>query len=287
MGKLALAAKITHVPSLYLSELDGPHKGCRQPAIAGHHEIGRRCRELGVDTIVVFDVHWLVNSEYHVNCGPRFHGVYTSNELPHFISNLPYDYPGNPALGHLIADVANEMGVKSRAHSNTTLEIEYGTLVPMRYMNADQHFKVISVSGWCMWHDLRESGRFGLAVRRAIEERYDGTVAIFASGSLSHRFAQNGSAPEFMHKVFDPFLEATDHAVVEMWKLGRWAEFCAMLPMYNEKCFGEGGMHDTAMLLGALGWDRYDAGVEIVTPYFGSSGTGQINAIFPVTPLRK
>jgi 3,4-dihydroxyphenylacetate 2,3-dioxygenase len=256
MGKLALAAKITHVPSLYLSELDGPHKGCRQAAIDGHHEIGRRCRALGVDTIVVFDVHWLVNSEYHINCGPKFEGVYTSNELPHFISNMPYAYPGNPQLGHLIADVANEMGVKSRAHSDTTLEIEYGTLVPMRYMNADQHFKVVSVAGWCVWHDLAESGRFGLAVRRAIEERYDGTVAIFASGSLSHRFAQNGTAPEFMHKVWDPFLEQADRAVVEMWQRGQWKEFCAMLPMYNEKCFGEGGMHDTAMLLGALGWDR-------------------------------
>jgi 3,4-dihydroxyphenylacetate 2,3-dioxygenase len=44
-------------------------------------------------------------------------------------------------------------------------------------------------------------------------------------------------------------------------------------------------MHDTAMLLGLLGWDRYEAPAEIVTPYFGSSGTGQINAIFPVTPL--
>jgi 3,4-dihydroxyphenylacetate 2,3-dioxygenase len=284
MGKLALAAKITHVPSLYLSELDGPHKGCRQAAIDGHREIGRRCRELGVDTIVVFDVHWLVNSEYHINCGPKFAGVYTSNELPHFISNMPYEYPGNPLLGHLIADVANEMGVKSRAHSATTLEIEYGTLVPMRYMNPDQHFKVISVAGWCMWHDLRESGRFGAAVRKAIEdERYDGTAAIFASGSLSHRFAQNGTAPEFMHKVFDPFLEQADHAVVGLWKAGRWKEFCDMLPMYSEKCFGEGGMHDTAMLLGALGWDRYDAGVDIVTPYFGSSGTGQINALFPVT----
>jgi 3,4-dihydroxyphenylacetate 2,3-dioxygenase len=43
-------------------------------------------------------------------------------------------------------------------------------------------------------------------------------------------------------------------------------------------------MHDTAMLLGALGWSGYDAPVEIVTPYFGASGTGQINAIFPVTP---
>jgi 3,4-dihydroxyphenylacetate 2,3-dioxygenase len=284
MGKLALAAKITHVPSLYLSELDGPHKGCRQAAIDGHHEIGRRCRALGVDTIVVFDVHWLVNSEYHINCAPLFEGVYTSNELPHFISNMPYAYPGNPQLGHLIADVANQMGVKSRAHSQTTLEIEYGTLVPMRYMNADQHFKVISIAGWCMWHDLHESARFGAAVRKAIEDpRYDGTAAIFASGSLSHRFAQNGSAPQFMHKVFDPFLEQADHAVVEMWKAGQWQAFCAMLPMYNEKCFGEGGMHDTAMLLGALGWDRYDAGVEIVTPYFGSSGTGQINALFPVT----
>jgi 3,4-dihydroxyphenylacetate 2,3-dioxygenase len=24
--------------------------------------------------------------------------------------------------------------------------------------------------------------------------------------------------------------------------------------------------------------------VEVITPYFGASGTGQINAVFPVTP---
>lgn len=285
MGKLALAAKITHVPSMYLSELDGPHKGCRQAAIDGHKEIGRRCRELGVDTIVVFDVHWLVNSEYHINCAEHFEGVYTSNELPHFIKNLPYAYPGNPQLGHLMAAVANEMGVTTRAHSETTLELEYGTLVPMRYMNFDQHFKVVCVSGWCMWHNLDESARFGAAVRKAIEERYGGTVAVFASGSLSHHFAPNGRASEFMHKVFDEFLEQTDRNVVEMWKRGDWKAFLRMLPMYSEKCWGEGGMHDTAMLLGLLGGERYDQGVEIITPYFGSSGTGQINALFPVTLL--
>ncbi|WP_343676134.1 3,4-dihydroxyphenylacetate 2,3-dioxygenase [Paraburkholderia heleia] len=285
MGRLALAAKVTHVPSLYLSELDGPHKGCRQAAIDGHREIGRRCRELGVDTIVVFDVHWLVNSEYHINCAPRFEGVYTSNELPHFIRNMPYAYPGNPQLGNLIADVANAMDVKTRAHSETTLDLEYGTLVPMRYMNGDEHFRTVSVAGWCMWHDLATSARFGLAVRRAIEERYEGTVAILASGSLSHHFANNGTAEAFMHKVWDPFLEATDRNVVAMWERGDWKTFCGMLPMYNEKCWGEGGMHDTAMLLGALGWDRYDGRAEVVTPYFGSSGTGQINAVLPVTPL--
>lgn len=110
MGKLALAAKITHVPSMYLSELDGPHKGCRDSAIAGHREIGRRCRDLGIDTIVVFDTHWLVNSGYHVNCAARFEGVYTSNELPHFIKNLPYAYDGNPALGQLLASTATAAG---------------------------------------------------------------------------------------------------------------------------------------------------------------------------------
>jgi len=37
-------------------------------------------------------------------------------------------------------------------------------------------------------------------------------------------------------------------------------------------------------LLGALGWSAYDGAAEIVTPYFGASGTGQLNAVFPVTP---
>jgi 3,4-dihydroxyphenylacetate 2,3-dioxygenase len=43
-------------------------------------------------------------------------------------------------------------------------------------------------------------------------------------------------------------------------------------------------MHDTAMLLGALGWSAYEGQADIITPYFGASGTGQINVILPVTP---
>ncbi|CAM3762993.1 3,4-dihydroxyphenylacetate 2,3-dioxygenase OS=Castellaniella defragrans (strain DSM / CCUG 39792/ 65Phen) OX=1437824 GN=BN940_16371 PE=4 SV=1 [Castellaniella denitrificans] len=282
MGKLALTAKITHVPSMYLSELDGPHKGCRQAAIDGHKEIGRRCRELGVDTIVVFDTHWLVNSGYHINCAPHFKGVYTSNELPHFIKDMPYEYDGNPALGKLLADASTAAGVRTRAHEIASLELEYGTLVPMRYMNADRRFKVVSVAALCTVHNMEDSARIGAAMRRAVEEQYDGTVAFLASGSLSHRFAQNGVAEDYLFKIWSPFLETMDHAVIDMWKRGDWATFCEMLPEYNAKCHGEGNMHDTAMLLGALGWDQYRGQAEVVTPYFGSSGTGQINAVLPV-----
>ena len=282
MGQLVLAAKITHVPSMYLSEQDGPHHGCRQPAIDGHREIARRCRELGVDTIVVFDTHWLVNSGYHINCAPSWEGVYTSNELPHFIKNLPFAYAGNPELGQLIAQAATAAGVLTRAHDATSLSLEYGTLVPMRYMNDDQRFKVVSISALCTVHNLIDSVELGRAVRRAIEDQYDGTVAVLASGSLSHRFAQNGRADEFLHKVWDPFLETVDHHVVDLWQKGDWKTFCGMLPEYAVKCHGEGSMHDTAMLLGVLGWDQYQGQAEVVTPYIGSSGTGQINAIFPV-----
>ena len=284
MGQLALAAKITHVPSMYLSELPGPRQGSRQAAIDGHIEISRRCRALGVDTLVVFDTHWLVNANYHINCAPHFKGSYTSNELPHFIANMAFESPGNPALGQLLARVASEMGVETLAHEATTLNPEYGTLVPLRYMNADQHFKVVSVSALCMAHYLNDSARLGWAMRHAVEQHYDGKVAFLASGSLSHRFAQNGLAPEFAFKIWSPFLEQLDHRVVQMWQQGEWDDFCAMLPEYAAKGHGEGFMHDTAMLLGALGWRAYDGQVEVLTPYFGASGTGQINAVFPVTP---
>jgi 3,4-dihydroxyphenylacetate 2,3-dioxygenase len=284
MGHVALAAKITHVPSMYLSELPGPRFGSRQDAIDGHHEISRRCRALGVDTLVVFDTHWLVNASYHINCAPHFKGTYTSNELPHFISNLGYESPGNPALGKLLAKTCNEFGVDTLAHDATTLAPEYGTLVPLRYMNADQHFKVVSVSALCQAHYLNDSARLGWAMRQAVEQHYDGTVAFLASGSLSHRFAQNGLAPEFAFKVWSPFLEQLDRRVLEIWERGDWATFCEMLPEYASKGHGEGFMHDTAMLLGALGWKGYEAPAEIITPYFGASGTGQLNAVFPVTP---
>ncbi len=281
MGTLSLAAKITHVPSMYISEQPGKHQGCRDNAIEGHKEIARRAKALGVDTIVVFDVHWLVNAGYHINCNSEFGGIYTSNELPHFIQDMEYKYSGNPALGQLIAERANARGVMTRAHEVDSLHLEYGTLVPCRYMNSDQQFKVISIAAWCAWHDLADSRRFGEAVKEAIELS-DSNVMVLASGSLSHRFNSNGSGEMSMFEISNEFYRQVDLRVLDLWQQGRWKEFTDMLEVYNETCHGEGGMHDTAMLLGMLGWDEYRGKAEILGEYFASSGTGQVNAILPL-----
>tara|TARA_R110000851_G_C13005556_1_gene558740 strand:- start:265 stop:1119 length:855 start_codon:yes stop_codon:yes gene_type:complete len=284
MGEIVLAAKVTHVPSMYLSEQPGQHHGCRAEAIAGHKEIGRRARELGADVALVFDTHWLVNSGYHINCSNHFEGIYTSNELPHFIQDMAYNYAGCPDLGELIAMEANRSDIRTMAHNIKSLKLEYGTLVPMRYMHMgvpeEQALKVVSIAAWDAWHDLNESIKFGEAIRRAIKTSHH-NVMVLASGSLSHRFSDNSDAMENMHRWTREFDRQMDIRVVEMWRQGHFKEFRTMLPEYAQHCYGEGGMHDTAMLLGVLG-EEYDTPAEILTEPFGSSGTGQINAIFPL-----
>ncbi len=281
MGKLVLAAKITHVPSMFISQMAGPHAGCREHAIAGLAEIGRRTVEAGADTAVFLDTHWLVNSGYHVNATDRYHGVFTSNEFPHFIRDLPYDYAGDRELGEAIARIASARGVLTRSHRIESLDVEYGTLVPLHFMETGPRVRVVPVAAWCAWASHDESRIVGEAIREAIEAS-DRKVALFASGSLSHRIHDNKVVEQGTFTISDEFHRQVDLRVLELWQDGRFREFTAMLPTYAKACWGEGWMHDTAMLLGALGWDRYHGRVEIVTPYFASSGTGQVNAIFPV-----
>jgi len=281
MGKIVVAAKVTHVPTMLLSERPGPIEGKRQQAIDGHIEIARRAREAGADTVVVIDTHWLVNAGYHINSNAQFKGCYTSHEFPHFIQNMHYQYQGNAQLGDLIAEKATDKGVFTLSHQVDTLSLEYGTLVPMRYMNPKSDLKVVSVSGWCSVHNLETSRKLGEAIREAVEAS-DSKVLLLASGSLSHRIWDNDDyeANNGTFTISKEFNRQVDLRVLDLWQNGEIATFLKMLPDYANLCSGEGGMHDTAMLFGALGWDKYRGKGEIIGEYFPSSGTGQVNVVF-------
>ncbi len=285
MGEIVLAAKCTHVPTMLMSEQPGRIHGKRQAAIDGHREIARRAKELGADTVVILDTHWVVNAGYHINANPRFKGLFTSNEFPQFIQDLEYDYQGNPALGDLIAKKATDKGVFTLSHQLDSLELEYGTLVPLRFMSREADFKVVSVAAWCTVHSYETSRKIGEAIREAIEES-DSKVLLVASGSLSHKIWANDDyeANNGTFTISSEFNRQVDLHVLDMWQRGDIATFIKMLPEYADHCSGEGSMHDTVMLLGALGWDNYTGKGEIVTEYFPSSGTGQVNVIFPVQP---
>ncbi len=283
MGEIVLAAKMTHVPTMLMSEQEGPVKGKRQAAIDGHREIARRAKALGADTVVICDTHWVINAGFHINANSRFEGLFTSNEFPQFIQNLPYGYDGNPELGDAIAKTASDMGAFTLSHQLDSLELEYGTLVPMRFMSREHEMKVVSVAAWCTVHGHDESRIVGEAIRAAVEVS-DHKVLLVASGSLSHKIWANKdyAANDGTFTISSEFNRQMDLHVLDMWQRGDHATFLKMLPEYAEYCCGEGSMHDTAMLYGALGWDSYDKKCEVVTEYFPSSGTGQTNVIFPV-----
>ena len=283
MGEIVLAAKVTHVPSMFISEQEGPHKGCRQPAIDGLKRIGERVRALDVDTIVIADTHWLVNAGYHINANTDCSGIYTSTEFPHFIRNLEYRYTGDAELGLAIAERATAKGTFTRCHTDIpSLGLQYGTLVPLKFMGISDPVRIVSIAAWLYDAELRESRVMGEAVREAVEAS-DRRVAFLASGSLSHRIAPNKVVDEHLFRNSSPFNERTDLMVIEMWKKGEIRTFLDLLPQYAEDCSGEGNMHDTAMLFGLLGWDDYDGAGEVLTGYFPSSGTGQCNVVFPVS----
>jgi len=281
MGQLVLAAKVTHVPSLLISEREGPLKGRREAPIASLREIGKRARERGADTFLVFDTHWISNFGFHLNANTWHRGIYTSHEAPHMIQNLRYDYRGNPALAELIADESKSDGLDALAHRITTLPLEYGTIVPMRYMNADGALHVVSAAA-PIFASIDDNRRFGEAARRAIA-RADAKVAVLASGSLSHKLVSTRDLGNGQWDTMtSEFNRQMDLRVLELWKARRYREFLALLPEYATKCSGEALMADTAMLFGLLGWESYAGEAEQLCDYFPSSGSGQVNVEFHV-----
>ena len=282
MGQLVLAAKVTHVPSLMLSEQPGsPLRAAREPAVNSLRELGRRAKERGVTCFVVFDTHWLSNFGYHINANARHRGSFTSHEAPQMIQDLRYDLPGDTGLAQAIADRAGEAGLNVIAHQVASLGLEYGTIVPMHYMNPDGFAKVVSVAS-PLFTSFEESRILGEATRRAIDASGE-RAAILASGSLSHRLWPNKKlGPEAWTSVASEFNRQVDLRVLELWQGRRYREFLDMLPDYATKCNGEGGMADTIMLFAALGWYDYRGAAEQLCDYFPSSGSGQVNVEFHV-----
>jgi len=264
---------------------DSPLKGTRDEAIWSLRELGGRARERNVDTFVVFDTHWLSNFGYHVNANAYHRGAFTSHEAPQMIRDLRYDLPGDPELASAIAEAAQARSLNVYAHKVASLGLEYGTIVPMHYMNADGFAQVVSLAS-PLFTSVEESRILGEATRSAIEAS-NKNVALIASGSLSHRLWPNRNlGPDAWTTIASEFNRQVDLRVLELWKNRRYREFTEMLPDCAVKCNGEGGMADTIMLFAALGRDDYGGEAEQVCEYFAASGSGQVSVEFHVAHER-
>jgi 3,4-dihydroxyphenylacetate 2,3-dioxygenase len=267
MGAIVFAAKITHVPSIWLSLQPGRFHGIRQNAVDGGRNWASAPRARGADTFLVVDVHWQNSMGFHLEWQRLgMTGAAASHELPHFIHALEYDYRGAPELAKAIGAEITAAGLRAYVHDLPDLGLEYGTLVPMHLMNADRDLAVVPM-GSNVYSSIDENRRVGEAIRKAIDAS-GLKVALLASGSLSHQFPPNAIAETKLNEIPCEFKRQVDLRVLELWRDGRIKEFLAMLPDYAERCTGESGMADTGVLFGALGWEAYQGKGEQIGRYF-------------------
>jgi 3,4-dihydroxyphenylacetate 2,3-dioxygenase len=125
--------------------------------------------------------------------------------------------------------------------------------VPLHFMSRAHQMKVVSIAAWCTVHSHDESRMVG----RGDPQGGRGVGQQGAAGRLRLPVAQDLAEPDYAANngtftISSEFNRQVDLHVLDMWQRGDHATFLKMLPEYAQFCCGEGSMHDTAMLYGAL-----------------------------------
>ena len=132
----------------------------------GYRRVKARFEARAVDTWVIFDTHWLTTTEHVVAGAVHHRGLYTSNELPRAIHELPFDHPGAPELAEAIRAVARERRIRVTNATTPTLPRHYPTINLVHHMHAGE--KVRSV-GVCQTADIDNYGDALVDVARAVD----------------------------------------------------------------------------------------------------------------------
>ena len=282
MGEIIGAALVSHVPTMVLPLEDRVelNEGKDISLIAGLQRLRTEVLDvLKPDVVIIFDTHFATLLEVVVAAHGRRSGLYTSDELPRGMRQVPYDLQGDPELAELIAAEANLAGTRSTPIDDPCLPIHYGTLNVARYLQGDEKWVTVSL---CQTADTDDFLKFGQGLARAIE-KLDRRVVLLASGSMSHRFWPLKELAK--HEASDPrhirtpearaadmerlaWFEAGEHDKV----IGTMDAFLAHAP--------EGRFGHYLMMAGALGGTACKAKGRLFSDYENATGTSQVHVWF-------
>ena len=188
MGSIAGAGLLSHVPTIMLPK-EARHRlneGSEISLVPGLERLRREVLDpLRPDTFVVFDTHWATTVEFVVTSHERRSGLYTSDELPRGIRQVPCDLAGAPGLANRIAASVNERGgVRCTAIGDPCLPIHYPTVNLAHYLDRGERWISVSI---CQTARDGDFLAVGAALGQAVRESGD-RVVLLASGGMSHRF---------------------------------------------------------------------------------------------------
>jgi 3,4-dihydroxyphenylacetate 2,3-dioxygenase len=286
MGSIVGAALVSHVPTLVLPEEDrrSLNNGVDTTLFQGLHDL--RSQKLGpleADTVVVIDTHWFTTIEHIVASHNVRQGLYTSEELPRGMTQVPYNFRGDPELANAWAAAADGRDdTWVTAIDDPYLPVHYPTINLLPFLQGNERW--VS-AGICQTAEPDDFLVFGELLARAVAST-DRRVVVLASGGLSHRFwplkqfrNHEGADPD-VH-IRTPGAVAADRHVLDCLMRGDHAAVADFVPEFAHHA-PEGFFGHYLTMLGAIGGRTCTAAGQQFGKYEAVAGTGQAHVWFDV-----
>ena len=248
----------------------------------GLHDLrAEKLAPLGADTVVVIDTHWFTTIEHVVASHDRRHGLYTSEELPRGMKQMPYDMPGDRALAEAWAATSVDRDdTWITAIDDEYLPVHYPTINLLPFLQGDERW--VS-AGICQTAEPEDFLLFGALLAEAVAG-LDRRVVVLASGGLSHQFwplrqFRDHEAADPAKHLRTPEARAADEQVLAWMRAGDHAAIIDFMPEFAQHA-PEGFFGHYLTMVGALGgadctWTGTQFG-----EYEAVSGTGQAHVWF-------
>ncbi len=244
--------------------------------IQGIRLLGEDVRAAKPDAVVLMSTHWVTTFPWYATCQAVHAGVCVADEAPDLIPGIPYKWRGDPVLGGAIVDEIAALGVMAGRNDTPHYSLDYGTVVPMQYMDPDMTLPLVSL-GTCILAPLDECLQVGAAIRR-VAEKTGRKIAVGGSTSFAHK--NEGGQEKWPPKEFMEL----DRRYIELLTSGRIKEAKQWFPDWGKQVLTEVGGRVHAVVLGTLDEanQRY-TGVQY-GPYGQSSASG--NASVCIRPVQ-
>jgi aromatic ring-opening dioxygenase catalytic subunit (LigB family) len=235
------------------------------------------------DTVVVLDSHWATTVEFVITSAAERSGLFTSEELPRGMTQIPYAIKGDPELAKSVANYDEKNGTWITPISDPHLPIFYATVNLWHYLGRGLDDKAWISMSVCQTGTPEDFIRAGRALGEAIRDS-DRKVLILASGALSHTFwplreLRKHEASNPKH-IFTPEAYEYDKKVMAWFEEGNHAAVLEDFPNFK-KYKPEAGFYHYLAMAGALGEEAWKSKGELYSEYENSIGTGQVHYWFP------
>jgi 3,4-dihydroxyphenylacetate 2,3-dioxygenase len=283
MGEVVAAGLVAHVPTIMLPEAIRRelNNGEDFSVVDGLRRLKTEVlSELDYDLVVVFDSHWFTTVEFVVTGHAHRSGKYTSDELPRGMSQVPYEFRGDPDFAQILASKAQKNGTWITPIDDPYLPLQYATVNIVKYLQRqDEAWLSISCAQTAETEDFLRVGR---ALREAIAQS-NRRVVLIASGAMSHKFwplqKLRGHEAADIKNIFSAEHAAADLERLEWMKQGNHARVLETMPDFL-KFKPEANFGHYVMMAAALGEKDWSAPGRLFSNYENSVGTGQVHVWF-------